>query len=66
MDRYEALVKINNLNAIENIRNYITNLPNPMVTEYKNDLHVRFEFFGEVMDCVTLMGMEASIVTKIN
>jgi hypothetical protein len=65
MDRYEALVNVNNPTAVENIRNYIIALPNQNHTEFKNDLHVRFEFFGSMMDCVTLMGMEASMVTKL-
>jgi hypothetical protein len=62
-EKHEVLVSINNPEAIAKVREIVKKINGGESTEYSNDLHVRFQYIGTMIDGIECMAAGASSVS---
>jgi hypothetical protein len=62
-EKHEVLVPKDDPEAVNKVRKIIEKINGMKTPEYSNDFHVRFEYYGTMLDGIECMGAGASIVS---
>jgi ATP phosphoribosyltransferase regulatory subunit HisZ len=61
-EKHEVLVAKDNREAIVKVREIVEKINGMKTPEYENEHHVRFEYFGTMLDGLECMGAGAAMV----